>query len=216
MAIAAAVATQATAGSCGTRARVDQIRADLACELLLTGQPSAGPDAPHAAGVGIRAEVSVVIPVLSLLGKSGDAAIIPGQGPIGLDEARRLAADAPQWIRILTHPITGMVLTVDTYRPSKRLRNYLHARDGRCRFPTCNRNPKRTEIDHTFDWEYGGKTTPDNLECLCKGDHLLKHHTDWTVRQKAPGILEWTSPLGRIITDYPDSDLPGSTPDAPF
>jgi hypothetical protein len=195
---------------------VDQIRADLACELLLTGQPSAGPDAPHAAGVGIRAEVSVVIPVLSLLGKSPDAALIPGQGPIGLDEARRLAAGAPQWIRILTHPITGMVLTVDTYRPSKRLRNYLHARDGRCRFPTCNRNPKRTEIDHTFDWEYGGKTTPDNLECLCKGDHLLKHHTDWTVRQKAPGILEWTSPMGRVICDYPDSDIPGSTPDAPF
>ncbi|HUG50954.1 MAG TPA: DUF222 domain-containing protein [Terrimesophilobacter sp.] len=194
---------------------VDQIRADLACELLLTGQPSGDPDAPHAAGIGIRAEVSVVIPVLSLLGKSPDAALIPGQGPIGLDEARRLAAGAPQWIRILTHPVTGMVLAVDTYRPSKRLRNYLHARDGRCRFPVCNRGPKRTEIDHTFDWEHGGKTTPDNLECLCKGDHLLKHHTDWTVRQKAPGILEWTSPMGRIITDYPDSDIPGSTIDAP-
>jgi hypothetical protein len=194
----------------------DQLRADLACELLLTGQPSADPDAPHAAGVGIRAEVSVVIPVLSLLGHSSDAAIIPGQGPIGLDEACRLAADAPELIRILTHPVTGMVLAVDTYRPSKRLRDYLHARDGRCRFPVCNRNPRRTEIDHTFDWEYGGKTRPDNLECLCKSDHLLKHQTDWTVKQISPGILEWTSPLGRVITDYPDSDIPGSTLDAPF
>ena len=194
----------------------DQIRADLACELLLTGQPSAGPDAPHAAGVGVRAEVSVVIPALSLLGKSGDAAIIPGQGPIGLDEACALAADAPQLVRILTHPVTGMVLTVDRYRPSKRLRHYLQARDGRCRFPVCNRSPNRTEIDHTFDWEYGGKTRPDNLECLCKGDHLLKHQTHWTVKQKAPGILEWTSPMGRIITDYPDKDIPGSTLDPPF
>ena len=194
----------------------DQIRADLACELLLTGQPSGDPDAPHAAGVGIRAEVSVVIPALSLIGKSPDAALIPGQGPIGLDEACALAAGSPQLLRILTHPVTGMVLAVDSYRPSKRLRNYLHARDGRCRFPVCNRNPKRTEIDHTFDWEYGGKTRPDNLECLCKGDHLLKHQTDWTVRQKAPGVLEWTSPMGRIITDYPDSDIPGSTLDAPF
>jgi hypothetical protein len=194
----------------------DQIRADLACELLLTGQPSGDPDAPHAAGIGIRAEVSVVIPVLSLLGKSADAAIIPEHGPIGLDDAHRLAADAPELIRILTHPVTGMVLAVDTYRPSKRLRDFLHARDGRCRFPVCNRAPNRTEIDHTFDWEYGGKTRPDNLECLCKGDHLLKHHTGWTVKQTAPGILEWTSPMGRTITDYPDSDIPGSTLEAPF
>ena len=158
----------------------------------------------------------MVIPALALLGQSADAALIPGQGPIGLDDACRLAADAPGLVRILTHPVTGMVLSVDTYRPSTRLRNYLHARDGRCRFPVCNRSPKRTEIDHTFDWEYGGKTRPDNLECLCKGDHLLKHQTDWTVRQKAPGILEWTSPLGRVITDFPDADIPGSTLDAPF
>jgi hypothetical protein len=44
----------------------------------------------------------------------------------------------------------------------------------------------------------------------------LKHQTDWTVKQISPGILEWTSPLGRVITDYPDSDIPGSTLDAPF
>jgi hypothetical protein len=208
--------TNSSSQECRDPRSFDQIRADVACELLLTGQPSGDPDAPHRAGIGIRAEVSVVIPALSLLGKSTDVALIPGHGPIGLNDACRLAADAPKLVRILTHPVTGMVLSVDTYRPSKRLRNYLHARDGRCRFPVCNRTPKRTEVDHTFDWEYGGKTRPDNLECLCKSDHLLKHQTDWRVRQKSPGILEWTSPMGRVITDYPDTDIPGSTLDAPF
>jgi hypothetical protein len=198
----------------------DQIRADLACELLLTGQPSGGPGAPHAAGIGIQAEVSVVIPVLSLLGQPAvedaqpDPAMLLGHGPIGLDDARVLAADAPELVRILTHPITGMVLNVDTYRPSSKLRRFLRTRDGRCRFPVCNRNPRRTDIDHTFDWDYGGKTAPDNLECLCRGDHTLKHHSAWTVRQISPGVLEWTSPLGQIITDLPDGDIPGST--APF
>jgi hypothetical protein len=198
----------------------DQIRADLATELLLTGQPTGDPDAPHAAGVGIRAEVSVVIPVLSLLGQptvagaQPDPAILAGYGPIGMDDALALAADAPELVRILTHPITGMVLNVDTYRPSKKLKRFLRLRDGRCRFPVCNRNPRRTDIDHTFDWDYGGKTTPDNLECLCKGEHLLKHNTAWTVRQISPGVLEWTSPLGQIITDQPDTDIPGAT--APF
>jgi hypothetical protein len=198
----------------------DQIRTDLACDLLLTGQPSAGPDAPHTAGVGIRAEVSVVIPVLSLLGTPAadgvqpDPAMLAGHGPIGLDDALDLAAEAPQWVRVLTHPITGMVLTVDTYRPSKKLKRFLRLRDGRCRFPTCTRPPGRTEIDHTHDWDYGGKTRPDNLECLCKGEHLLKHHSAWKLRQLSPGILEWTSPLGQIITDQPDTDIPGAT--APF
>ena len=62
----------------------------------------------------------MVIPVLSLLCRSNDAALIPGRGPIGLDEACALAADAPPLVRILTHPVTGMELAVDTYRPSKR------------------------------------------------------------------------------------------------
>ncbi|WP_346233443.1 HNH endonuclease signature motif containing protein [Parafrigoribacterium mesophilum] len=190
----------------------DQIRADLATELLLTGQPTGGPDAPHAAGIGIRAEVSVVVPVLSLLGQGKVPAVLAGHGPIGMDDALRLAADAPEWVRVLTDPVAGMVLTVDKYRPSKRLRRFLQVRDGRCRYPVCNRAPQRTEIDHTFAWEFGGKTTPENLECLCKGDHTLKHHSAWTVRQVAPGILEWTSPLGQIITDLPDNDIPGNIP----
>jgi hypothetical protein len=211
---------QAAISNGGDPRTIDQIRADLACELLLTGQPTGDPDAPHAAGIGIRAEVSVVIPMLSLLGQPAvegaqpDPAVLAGHGPIGMGDALTLAADTPELIRILTHPITGMVLTVDSYRPSKKLRRFLRIRDGRCRFPVCNRPPGRTEIDHTFDWDYGGKTHPDNLECLCKGEHLLKHHSAWKVRQVSPGVLEWTSPLGQRITDLPDTDIPGST--APF
>ena len=41
--------------------------------------------------------------------------MLAGYGPIGIDDALDLAAAAPQWVRVLTHPVTGMVLTVDTY-----------------------------------------------------------------------------------------------------
>lgn len=60
---------------------------------MLTGQPSGDPDAPHAAGVGISAEIAVVIPMLTLLGKGdGDEpAAIVGTGPIDLTTARKLA-----------------------------------------------------------------------------------------------------------------------------
>jgi hypothetical protein len=187
----------------------DQIRSDLVAELLLTGQPSGDPEAPHAAGVGIRAEVSVVIPVLTLLGRSAEPATITGKGPIDLDTARKLVGGATRWLRILTDPITDLVLSADDYRPSTRLRRFLQARDGRCRFPTCNRSPRRSDLDHTIAWEDGGRTVPDNLDVLCRGHHTLKHYAPpnappWRVRQTEPGVIEWITPNGHVVRDRPD------------
>ena len=182
----------------------DQLRSDLAVELLLTGQPSGDPDAPHAAGVGVRAEVTITIPALTLLGADTEPATLAGRNPIDLNTATRLAGDADHWVRVITHPITGLVLATDTYRPSEQLKRLLRARDQRCRFPTCNRAASRSDIDHTVDWQYGGKTEPGNLACLCRGHHTLKQFGNWKVRQTSPGVLEWTSPTGRIITDQPD------------
>jgi hypothetical protein len=186
---------------------LDQLRSDLATELLLTGQPSGCEDAPHAAGIGIRAEVSIVIPALTLLGLGNEPATIAGRGPIALDDAKRLAANAPSLVRIITDPVSEMVLAVDTYRPSEQLRRFLRIRDGRCRFPSCNRDPRRCDIDHTFDAHLGGPTEAGNLECLCRNHHTLKHHGGWTVRQTSPGVLEWTGPHGIAVTDHPDTPL---------
>lgn len=190
---------------------LDQLRSDLATELLLvseleTGQPNATGtaegegEAPRAAGRGIRAEVSVVIPALTLLGVDDEPATIAGSGPIDLETAKRLAADADHWVRVIAHPVTGAVIAADTYRPSEQLKRLVWARDGRCQFPTCNQPPRRCDLDHTLDWQFGGKTRPDNLSCLCRGHHTLKHHGGWKVRQTAPGLLEWTSPLGRVVS----------------
>lgn len=203
------------AGSSDSRS-FDQIRADIVAELLLTGQPSGDVDAPHAAGVGVRAEVSVVIPVLTLLGKSREPATITGKGPIDLETARTLAGGASKWLRILTDPVTDLVLATNTYRPPKRLRQFIEARDGRCRFPTCSRSARRCDTDHTIAWEDGGSTDPGNLELLCRGHHTLKHATTphappWRVRQTRPGVLEWTTPHGTVVTDFPDTN-PSSSP----
>ncbi len=208
----------------------DQLRTDLACELLLTGQPTGCEDAPHHAGIGIRAEIAIVIPALTLLNtdnadtdgggggtgagtgtgtKPGKVPLEPptlaGKGPIDPATARRLAADAPRLTRLLTHPVTGMALTADTYRPSAKLRRFLRLRDGRCRQPGCTRSAGRCDIDHTIPAETGGPTVPDNLAHLCRGHHTLKHHGGWGVKQVSPGVLEWTTPTGRVITDQPDT-----------
>lgn len=59
----------------------DQLRADLATELLLTGEPNGCPDAPHSAANGIRAHISITIPALTLLGHSNEPATLSTGAP---------------------------------------------------------------------------------------------------------------------------------------
>jgi hypothetical protein len=147
-----------------------------------------------------------VIPALTLLGHGNEPATLAGRGPIDLDTACRLAGEASELVRVLTHPVTGMAIAADTYHPTASLRRYLAARDHHCRFPTCNRDARWCDIDHTIAWADGGTSTPDNLAHLCRGHHTIKHHGGWTVRQTSPGMLEWTSPRGRTVTAHTADD----------
>ena len=173
---------------------LDQRRADILCDLLLTGVPAVGGDA----GLGaIRATVHVTIPVLTLAGLDDTPAVLDGHGPIDAETARVLAAAAPVWQRVMIHPVTEEPLRLDTYRPSERLRRLLNARDRTCRWPGCRRSATRSEADHTVAWQDGGATCAANLAILCKGHHTLKHASAWTVRQLGGGSLEFTSPTRR-------------------
>jgi len=182
---------------------IGELRADLLSDLLLTGAPSAHGDGLAA----ITAHVQVTVPVLTLAGASDDPALLAGHGPVDLDTARRLAATAPGWDRVLTHPFTGSVLGVDRYRPSGELRRFLRIRDQHCRFPACRMPPWRSDVDHTVDAAHGGPTCEDNLATLCRRHHTLKHHTAWRVKQRSGGVLHWTSPSGRTYTDTPERTL---------
>lgn len=189
--------------SAGEERTLTQLRADLFAELLLDGRLHSGRDG------GIRPRVLVTVPVLTLLGKGDEPAILEGYGPIDLQTALELAASAPSFTRLLTHPETGAVLSVgrDSYSVPSDLRTWLRVRDGTCRFPGCSRAARICEVDHTEDWQFGGHTGHDNLAHLCPTHHRLKHMTGWTVRQLGNGELEWTSPTGRVYTTEPDTRL---------
>lgn len=197
---------------------LDQIRADLVCDMLLTGQPAIDHTTdilPGGLGA-IRASVQVTVPALTAAGIADRGASIDGTSPIDADTARQLMATAPGWDRILTHPVTGMVLTVDRYRPGTILERFLAARDIHCRFPGCRQPARRCDHDHNLDWALGGRTTAGNLACLCKRHHTLKTETEWTAAQEPDGTIRWTSPLHRGYTDkapprvafVPDADPP--------
>ncbi|TFC98778.1 HNH endonuclease [Cryobacterium sinapicolor] len=176
-----------------------QLRADVFDDLILNGVTATG------VGKGIRGSVHVTVPVMTLLGHSEEPGHLEGYGPIDPDTAREIAARAPSFIRILTHPETEAVLSVGRtrYKVPKELRQYLQVRDETCRYPGCRRAATQCEIDHTLDWQFGGLTEHDNLAHLCPADHALKSETRWTYVHLPDGTLKWTSPTGRTFISEP-------------
>ncbi|MCC4249780.1 MULTISPECIES: HNH endonuclease [Microbacterium] len=203
---------------------VDQVRADILADLLLTAAPDADPtrgdDGPGTLGA-IRAKVQVVVPALTMLqpGEENlDPAGLVGHGPVDAETARAIAeATSLPWDRVITHPITGSVLHVDTYQRTAAIDRYLRARDRHCRWPGCTAPAVRCEVDHTHDAALGGKTEVCNLCHLCQRHHTQKQFTRWRVRQLAGGVLEWTSPTGKVYIDepFPYSPAVRFVPDPP-
>ena len=206
---------------------VDEIRADLLVDLVLTGTP-AGHDTEDGLLGEIDARIEVTVPVTTLMevgegdddtpgdgptpgSEGGDGsttgraptAELDGVVPIDAATARMLAGAASGWDRVLTHPIDGRVLAVDRYRPSRRLRRHLRARDQRCRFPGCGVAARKCDLDHNHAASSGGETCESNLASFCRRHHVLKHHSPWHVAQGPGGVLEWTSPTGRTYIDAP-------------
>lgn len=182
----------------GEERTLAQLRADAMVDLA-TGATGEG-----AAGAGVQ--VAVTVPALSLLGASDEPAVLDGYGPIDVDTARRLAGEATSWVRILTHPVTGVPLVMDrtTYRVPKALKRWLGARQPVCVFPGCSRPASDCQVDHRKEWQHGGTTDDANLDPLCEGHHVLKTEGGWRhFRDPDAGLGWWLSPPGRRFDDDP-------------
>jgi hypothetical protein len=190
---------------------LDQLRADVTAGLLLDGVT------PTGLGAGIRGTVMVTVSVLTLLGLDEEPATLEGYGPISPEAAREIAGHAPSFTRILTHPETGVILSVgkEQYKVTTGIRKVLRVRDETCRFPGCSRPAVKSDIDHTQDWQYDGLTDCDNLAHLCEGHHRLKHLSQWSVVQEPGGILVWTSPGKRTYRTDPANPIGPPRPKPP-
>lgn len=195
---------------------LDQVRADLLCDLLIDGTCDEHPKAVR----DIRATVVVTVPALSLLDDdhaTDEPATIEGVGPIPIERARELCGGSAQWMRVLTHPETGVVLSVGRkrYEPPPELKRLVRWRAERCMAPGCTVPAARCEIDHNEAWHDGGHTCLDNHCPLCTGHHHVKHHGGWILRQVpgSGGVIEWISPYGRRYLVEPERRVPVFRPE---
>lgn len=185
------------------RRTIGQLCADGMADLLLNGIT------PTGTGTGIHGTVMITVPVFTLMGKSEEPGFLEGYGPIPADTAREIAADCPSFLRLLTHPETGAILSLgrERYKAPTDLRRVTRLRDGTCRFPGCARPASRSDLDHTRAWQHEGPTDYDNLFHLCANHHRLKHRTLWAVEAEPGGVLLWTSPGGQTHRTYPENAL---------
>jgi hypothetical protein len=203
-----ASADDATAIAATDHRTLDQIRTDILVDVLLGAEPTG--HELHASGTdavltNVRAEVQITIPATMILDPADGAAWLDAGTLISPDTARAIAGTAPGWDRLFYRPDTGQVEHLDHYRPSAWQKRALIGRDLTCRFPGCTTPARRADIDHTHAFADGGKTTMSNLACLCEAHHVMKHQSDWRMRQLDDGVVEWISPAGNIYEAEPPS-----------
>jgi hypothetical protein len=128
----------------------------------------------------------------------------PGQGPPGPMTLRGLL----EFLKInkLDPVIRGPChhgQAEQRYRPSRKLRHLIKARNATCAAPGCGRRAASCDLDHTDPHHQGGRTCGCNLAPLCRHHHRCKQAEGWWLEQPEPGVLVWHTPAGRTYTTTP-------------
>ncbi|MFJ4103063.1 HNH endonuclease signature motif containing protein [Amycolatopsis japonica] len=175
---------------------LEQLRADVALDLLLGGQ----------GGASERSEVFLYMDLFTYLGLNDAPAELAGHGTIPAALAREIAEGGNSVLRrIVTDPLSGQVLDLgrDRYRPSAGLAEFVRVRDRECRRPGCHRPAQACDIDHSVPWQHGGHTADTELIDLCRRDHRLKDEPGWTYHLASDGTLTITTPTGQRYDSTP-------------
>jgi len=180
----------------GETRTLDQLRADVALDLMLGGQ----------GGASERSEVFLYMDLFTYLGLNDAPAELAGHGTIPAVLARHIAAGGNSVLRrIITDPLSGQVLDLgrDRYRPPAGLAEFVRVRDRECRRPGCSRPAQACDLDHSVPWQHGGHTADTELVDFCRRDHRLKDEPGWTYRLASDGILTITTPTGQCYDSTP-------------
>lgn len=138
--------------------------------------------------------------------------VLDGVGPVTPATARRLACDCGVIPAVLGSDSAVLDLGRHTRVISAALRRALALRDGRCRFPGCDRPPQWTDAHHWQHWIDGGPTSLANLILLCRRHHRLVHEGGWTLEGNPDGAVHARRPDGSVLTLAPPRRKPANAP----
>jgi Domain of unknown function (DUF222)/HNH endonuclease len=161
---------------------------------------------------GQRPHLQVTTSLETLVGASGaPAGMLERAGPIGTVTVQRLACDASV-TRLLLGSDSAVVDVGRARRvPSAPTRRALHARQGGCAWPGCDRPASWTAAHHIKHWAHGGTTDLDNLVLLCHRHHWLVHEGGWSLVRAEDGQMKSVAPIpvARWRSRAPDSEPDG-------
>ncbi|GAA1235715.1 HNH endonuclease signature motif containing protein [Prauserella halophila] len=195
----------------GDRRTLDQLRADVAADLLLGRDPGVSP--PEAAAM-----VYLHVPVDAALSLSDDGCELDGYGPVPAPIAREIMTNERSiWRAVLCDPGTGEPVDLGRTRrrPSAVIRELVRVRDRECVMPWCHRPARHCDHDHEHPWttnsgdsDGGGSTSVANGGSRCRRHHRLKDHPGWSTRyDPVHGVTRVTTPHGATYTAHRDPVL---------
>jgi hypothetical protein len=185
------------ARSAGDERTLDQLRTDLAVDLL-TGRHQASTTGNRATGTGrwARSIINVTVPYQTLMGLSDEPGRM-GDQVVPATLARRLAEDPDStWYRLLTDRSRGGIeLSTTAYTPTGPIWREVVALQPTCSAPTCTRPASECDADHRLRYPEGATSTA-NLGPGCRRDHRAKHARGASLRRRPDGRLAYTTRAG--------------------
>ena len=193
-----------------------QIRADLFADLLTGGDASTVKTkvlvtvpldrlAPEARA-SVRGSNAALGQVVGTTGMDLNRdCLIPGVGPVDDATARQLLLDVGAFTRVITDPVTGVILDMDRRSRTATIaqREWLALTHGTCVRDGCERLAIDADIDHYCAYHGPGRGETDigNLDPLCDPDHALKDTTLLQHHRREDGSIEVRFPSGHTTTN---------------
>lgn len=159
----------------------EQLASDAFAELLRLGHAAApslllGEGAPAVRVLVTAADLAAGVGVAFLEGQTAPVSIATAERHICTAGAQDVVFDSEK--RPLDLGRTSRLYT-------RKQRIALHARDGGCMFPGCERPPSWTEAHHIRHYvRDGGGTDIDDGISLCRHHHRLVHDQGWEFRHR--------------------------------
>lgn len=176
---------------------LDQLRADVAMDLLLSG--TGGPNG--------RAEVFLHVDLATYLGMNDLPAALAGRGPIAASMARRIIGGSDTTIRrVLTDPRNGQVIELSPtrYPLAPAHDEFIRVRDRECRQPGCTRPAQNCGVEPTRA-RGEAKEAADQPVTYCTRHRRLKSQPGWDYEVTPEGTVNVATPAGRVHSTEPPS-----------